>query len=506
MDDKNSFPGPQPAPQDACRRHTSRAGVYLTLLVPRGKRKHMCRILKPIVRDVRGLAYLLDVTERADNADQQGPQQNFSTPSYTVSSQELSAPALTLMLFLPEHSKTGPGVTGVRQKFRQFPWRYHHAIQLQSTATKSSLLGQQDFYFLSRQLPLWSVSAGIHKDEVKVRFNLFVRRFNAMVEFYRLVTDSEMESRKAGFCVFPLSPELLDTGSGAIPPRNDITCELALKQCPLVNPYPLADAYLSFPVNNLESLLNILPTQAKPLSSHRYLVHDPDGNAIVLLDSSRRLSDVSLISGIPAPVTTSSEPVMDKTSEHGFSIDSGRYSDFETSSFELENCMSKLVEEFDLLRQGSSRGEYDPAILSGTKRSGQSSVCDGQQGNDRFHSSSCQSKFSSTTTQPGTTGSTQIPATVHRDGCCDRYKCNNTRDMKCSHELLFDPIIGEDRQHSPHIDQRLVSHTNHCCKDIQHQKFLSERKDLCHWHEKNRSPPDIDILRDGKRYYSETEL
>ncbi|GFS03896.1 LOW QUALITY PROTEIN: protein FAM124A-like [Elysia marginata] len=362
MDEKKNVPDTPKYSKLSCRRSASKAGVCLTLVVPPGKRKYMCRILKPIVRDVRGLASLIDVTEQPDDAKNQRQDNRSCAPSYTVSSQELSAPALAVMLFLPEHSQTIPDVTTVRQRFLEFPWRYHHAIQLQSAgATKSNLLGQQDFYFLSRQLPLWSVSAGLPQSGLRVRFNVFVRRFNAMVEFYRLITNSEMESRKAGFCVFPLTPEQLgeESVSSSCDKKNvtSFTCELALKQCPMVNPFPVSDAYLSFPVSNLKSLLSILPTQARLVSNHRYLIHDPDGNPLILYNSDHhKHNDVS--SKILEPLIASSGPshtrlVIDKSSEHEFSIDSGRYSDFETSSFELENCMSKMIEEVDLLKSDS---------------------------------------------------------------------------------------------------------------------------------------------------------
>ncbi|KAK3747659.1 hypothetical protein RRG08_024806 [Elysia crispata] len=363
MDDKHNFPAPRPQIKSDRGPNSSKAGVYLTLVVPPGRRKYMCRILKPVVRDIRGLAFVLDVTERADRSEQQEGSQRSNTPSYTVSSQELSAPALAVMLFLPEHSHTSADVTAVRQKFQQFPWRYHHAIQLQSATSSPSLLGQQDFYFLSRQLPLWSVSAGIQQSGARVRFNIFTHRFSAMVEFYRLITNSEMESRKAGFCLFPLTPEHPNGQSSfsSCSENNSSTsiiCELALKHCPLVNPFPLSDAHLSFPVNNLESLLNILPTQARCLSKHHYLIHDPDGNSLILFDSKTYPRPANVIQGTSTTLPATNDHnhtqlAMDKSSEHEFSIDSGRYSDFETSSFELETCMSKMVEEVDLLKNGS---------------------------------------------------------------------------------------------------------------------------------------------------------
>ncbi|GFN93828.1 protein fam124a-like [Plakobranchus ocellatus] len=382
MDFKNrsvytDSPHQQAIPLKCCKKT-----VYLTLTVPPGKRRDMCRILKPVVRDVHGLATFLDVRESTDSAEQQGASLCSCVPKYTVSSQELSAPALAVIVLLPESSKTTTEAATVRQKLLKFPWRYHHAIQLQSATDSSSVIGQHDFYFLSRQLPLWSVCARIDKTEAVVRFNLFVRRFAAMVEFYRLITNSEMESKKPGFCLFPLGQGNFGVASDSInitTPDNKnsngsgytaLNCELVLKHCPLVNPYPLTDAYLSFPVQNMQSILSLFPTQTRSLSNHRYLLHDPDGNAIVIFDPNPR-DEAAIVPVIPKIIGASRAKQLqtqfstDKSSEHACSIDSGRYSDFETSSFELENCMSKLVKEFDFLRtETNSSGGCDSSVHS----------------------------------------------------------------------------------------------------------------------------------------------
>ncbi|CAL1548480.1 unnamed protein product [Lymnaea stagnalis] len=248
----------------------------------------------------------------------------------------MSSPALAVILFLPEF-----GVAcsqNIRRHFQKFPWRHHHTIQLQKTGS-ASVLGKHEFYFLSRQLPLWSVCTSLHSISY-VRFNLFVRRFNAMVEFYRLITGAEMESRKPGFSLFTIGT-MRPCGSASQPQSS---CELALKYSPQVSPYPLTDAYLTFPVHDLHSLLTILPSDALPLSPRDYLVRDPDGNVVIL-------HEVQTIetTGVDATHAKLTRPAAihahsaDKASVHSDSIDSGRYSDFDVGSSELDQCMTRLA-------------------------------------------------------------------------------------------------------------------------------------------------------------------
>ncbi|XP_059170288.1 uncharacterized protein LOC131951885 [Physella acuta] len=308
-----------------------RETAFLTITVPSGRQKDMCRLLKPYLKNMECLADHLDIQ---DNVTSSVPLKTpFPVPEFGVVDEELSSPALSVMMFVSEFGDAC--AEKVRGNFKKFPWRHHHTIQLQK-AGSSNVLGQHEFYFLSRELPLFSVCDSPHTLSY-VRFNVFVRRFNAMVEFYRLITGTEMESRKPGFSIFSLSK--VHHIDNANPPQA--MCELALKHSPQVSPYPLTDAYLTFPVHNLQDLLAILPSDAHRLSAHHFLVHDPDGNPVVLYEIPKLEQYKLNQNQVPQPVQINT--FIDKDSVHSDSIDSGRFSDYDTYTNELDQCMARLA-------------------------------------------------------------------------------------------------------------------------------------------------------------------
>ncbi|XP_013084233.2 uncharacterized protein LOC106069173 [Biomphalaria glabrata] len=322
--------------QTAQQQHSPQPSASLTIVVPNGRQKDMHRILKPFLKSVECLETYLHIQEADSVAHLLGKTSSHVVPHYSVQGDEMSSPSLAVIVFLPEF---GPkSVDNVRQKFRKLPWRHHHTIQLQK-AGSSNVLGKHEFYSLSRQLPLWSVGISPHNVGY-VRFNLFVRRFNAMVEFYRLITGTEMESRKPGFSMFSIGKFRPCENAST----HQTVCELVLKHCPQVSPYPLKDAFLTFPVHNLQSLLAILPSRPQMTAPNNYLVHDPDGNALLLYESDLALPQqtLTLPSVVPNVCQGLTQPA-DKASVHSDSIDSGRYSDFDAYSGELDQCMSRLA-------------------------------------------------------------------------------------------------------------------------------------------------------------------
>ncbi|KAH9490614.1 hypothetical protein Btru_033821 [Bulinus truncatus] len=313
--------------------------AYLTIVVPDGRHKDMRRILKPFYKSLECLDAHLRVQEAGTMAPLMGgPPHCGVVPHYSVCGDEMSSPSLAVILFLPELGPVSAG--SVRPKFHKLPWRHHHTIQLQRAGSEN-VLGKHEFHFLSRQLPLWSV--GVSPNHVSyVRFNLFVRRFNAMVEFYRLITGTEMESRKPGFSLFSIGNFRRCESSAT----HQSVCELVLKYCPQVSPYPLKDAFLTFPVRNLRSLLAVLPSRPQLVSPNTYLVHDPDGNSLLLYEASPpdQLPPIfATSSAVPRASIQGQTQTADKASVHSDSIDSGRYSDFEAGSCELDHCMSRLA-------------------------------------------------------------------------------------------------------------------------------------------------------------------
>ena len=335
--------------------------TFLSVVAPPGKRSDMCRIFKPFCKRVEGLSSVITVADQTDSSHHTLTS-TVSVPHYRVTSGEINSPALAVMMFVPEvgqHSHQE-----IRHKFQKLPWRHHHTIQLQRS-NSLCVVGKQEFYFLTRQLPLWSVCAHV-QDSCKIRFNFFVRRFSAMVEFYRLITGTEMESSKHDFCLFPLnsSPDSEHSGMSSIP------SELALKHCPNVNPYPINDAYLTFPVQNMTSLRQLLHSDVTSAGRDRYVTHDPDGNTIVLHDVTGHHHPNDVTNTKNAYVTTHFSQKLkepgDKSSIHSGSIDSGRFSDFDVRSSELEHFMSRVVQQTSAQCPLREVGLCDSAHCSGS--------------------------------------------------------------------------------------------------------------------------------------------
>ncbi|XP_005108052.1 protein FAM124A [Aplysia californica] len=316
-----------------------RLGVCLHIVAPSGRQGDMCRILRPLCKRVAGLGDVLMVVEPPESLHPSSTHEP-PAPKYTVVGGEISSPSLAVMIFLPEFGRQSH--EELHRKLQKPPWRHHHTIQLQR-AQSSCVVGKQEFYFLSRQLPMWSVCPSVH-DTCKIRINIFVRRYAPMVEFYRLVTGTEMESSKQGFCLFPLNLEHSSPADSRGATTTSTSYELALKHCPHVNPYSLTNAYLTFPTHNMTALRAVLHTDVTSLNRHHYVVHDPDGNAIILHDvTASRDSASSRTLYLNHPSSPAYTEPVDKASVHSGSIDSGRFSDFDACSAELDHYMSKLI-------------------------------------------------------------------------------------------------------------------------------------------------------------------
>ncbi|KAK6191838.1 hypothetical protein SNE40_003429 [Patella caerulea] len=188
---------------------------------------------------------------------------------YHAPSNRLTTPAIAIMIF---RSDSGPrNCNQLSENVLEAPWVLHHSVQLQKKTSPGLTVGQQNFYQISPELPLWSVCPCVAGQE-HLRINVFVVNFRKMVEFYRLLTDVEMESSKAGFCFFQLRSS-----------RGE-SVKLALKQCPSLNPQPLAQACLHFKIRNLENLKCLIKAKIWEISASVYCVLDPDGNRVHLTD------------------------------------------------------------------------------------------------------------------------------------------------------------------------------------------------------------------------------
>jgi hypothetical protein len=155
------------------------------------------------------------------------------------------------------------------------------------------------------------------------------------------------------------------------PVRPNLLCsvQLALKYCPYLDPYPLTSAYLTLFVRNMNALMTVLPGKVVEFAPNSFLVRDPDGNCVIVHDvepahapnlgrvlstarSKRRGGDSRKSEVEVSPSSQPQEVLVTKASSKGSSCcesqDSGRFSDSERGSSELDQCLERLVKEVSI--------------------------------------------------------------------------------------------------------------------------------------------------------------
>ncbi|XP_067655270.1 uncharacterized protein [Haliotis asinina] len=313
-----------------CDGQLTRQKCILNIEAPRHRGDKFKKILQPILRRFDPSSLCVHIQEHGTLSKlPHGTkfQHGDSIPRYQDNKALLSTPALAVMLFLQERGTAS--VQDVQKCFKRHPWRVHHKIELQSKRTPSVKVAQQEFYSLSREYPLWSVCP-VYSGFEHLRLNLFVNNFSDMVEFYRLVTDSEMESTKPDFCLFPVS------GDG------ELQVMLCLKRCKHLRPFPLSCASIRFRVRNIVNLRYVLRTDLRQIGENAYITTDPDGNHVILEEVNHIPSSSSCHKDKTSHVD---DVICDVTSLKSVcgSHDSGRYSDSDQCSCELDLKESKKV-------------------------------------------------------------------------------------------------------------------------------------------------------------------
>ncbi|ESO94702.1 hypothetical protein LOTGIDRAFT_175342 [Lottia gigantea] len=217
----------------------------------------------------------------------------------------LTTPSIAIMLFAPER---GPvNAEKLKRELLKPPWQLHHTVILQKKSVALRTVAQQDFYELSNELPLWSVCPTL-MDQEYIRIQLFVKNYQKMVEFYRLLTNGEGTSRKPGFCFFQLN-----TPTGQ-------KIQLSLQYCSSITPLQVRNAILSFRTREIAAMQS--KCRLIKLSGNVYTTRDPDGNTIRLVDERPNPEDIMI-----------TKPHLTLFSErnHSDSQDSGLFSDCEKS-------------------------------------------------------------------------------------------------------------------------------------------------------------------------------
>ena len=237
------------------------------------------------------------------------------------------SPALSIMLFLHD---TGPLSSKCFQKyFASSPWKLHHRVELVNIQSPNLALADQKFYQAESDTPLWAVCP-VEQGHEHLRFNIFVRNFPAMVEFYRVVTGVEMETTKHNFCWFQLYSQ------------PGVKIRLGLKYHKSIIPVPLQRSGLRFKIKNINNIRDVIGSKIRMTARGCFVVADPDGNTIYLDSGQTHLSILTT----PCSLLRSTEKVWDGLFEEHYknkcnkktsdSSDSGRFSDSETCTSEYK--------------------------------------------------------------------------------------------------------------------------------------------------------------------------
>lgn len=243
----------------------------VTLMAPEGKGHILDGYLASLTDWVDPSRQVVDVDEKLSGEELYDSEKSSPTlPGCLVS------PALSIMLFMRE---TGfMCVTDIQEKLRRPPWQFHHRVELQNKNAPSKAVAQQEFFKLGADLPLFA-ACPVLTDNEHIRVQLYVRNFEAMMDFYRIITDTEIETSKPEFCIFELHSQ------------NGLAIQLSLKRCQYIYPVPVRSAYISFNVKSIQEVKLITKVKIECVGGNVYTTHDPDGNLVVLYENDQGQQD-----------------------------------------------------------------------------------------------------------------------------------------------------------------------------------------------------------------------
>ncbi|KAL3842164.1 hypothetical protein ACJMK2_020207 [Sinanodonta woodiana] len=301
----------------------------LTLVAPCEKGLLLKRIVSPLISWIDPLFQIIKVEEQNDIIDleervriQQGRLRPCEKDTFML-------PSLSVMLFVNENGVMC--AKHLEQNFHLRPWLFSHRVDLRSTRSPSTVVAKQEFYKLSDDLPLWAVCP-IHCGNEHLRINMFVRNFSSMVEFYRTVTDTEIETNKQGFCIFQLYSQ------------SGLDFQLSLKHSPHLNPQYVKSAFLTFHIPDIEVIKTTSNANLTEIQENLYCVLDPDGNPILLRETSPRVRRKATPK-IQVTRKECTELWEDMKSQQSYSDshDSGRCSDMETCFSEFDTNRGEIM-------------------------------------------------------------------------------------------------------------------------------------------------------------------
>ena len=312
----------------------------LELRVPRGKRRLLRKIISPLTNWIDPSFRLINIQENGEieKCEKLSSEKNTEVEFIRI-------PSLSVMSFLSE--KGIDCAKDVQGNFRKRPWKFHHKVELYSRRSPEHAAACQEFYGIADDMPLWSICP-VHCGNEHLRFLIYVKHFQKMVEFYRAITDIEMESNKPGFCIFQLYSQ----------PGMDI--QLALKYSKHIEPYPAHNANLVFKVKNIEVVRTTLTCNITQLDNGLYSVQDPDGNTLHITEDENQQQVLSRSTCREIPECSNEDLKSYRSSSD--SHDSGRCSDSENWSSEPETSKSESLKRLNYDINVISTDKLSPSV------------------------------------------------------------------------------------------------------------------------------------------------
>ena len=259
-------------------RHKDPYSCTLQIRLPREEVSRLKSLYSPLLQWIDPAFQLLQIHQQDERPfnfchELDGPEQ-------IVQEDHLSTQSLSIVLFLHEDSKYQLNARFAKRYLESPPWDFHHKIELASR-TDMRPVARQDYYESSPDLPLWTVCS-VHYGSEQLRFNIFVKNFDEMKQFYSVLIRAETSANKPGFCTFDLYSQ----------PGLEI--KLSLKYSPCLQPRPSKLSALKFNVNDILSVERKLRLMLTPNGDNTWLARDPDGNVIILSRDDTEWCDVGV--------------------------------------------------------------------------------------------------------------------------------------------------------------------------------------------------------------------
>lgn len=314
------------------------------IMSPKGKSKVLRKIVSPLTKWIDPQFQIVQIGEGKHTNSEK-----LTCSGDNSDDETLHTPAVSIMLFLSDNGAMT--YDELKTALKKKPWKLHHKMELKSKISPDRTIGCQEFYGLADDLPLWSVCP-IHCGNEHLRFLLQVKKFKEMVEFYRIITNAEMESSKPGFCIFPLYSQ------------PGLDCQLALKYSKYIDPVPMENVILVFKVSCMNTIKASISTNVTQLDATTFVVYDPDGNKIHL--KSEPVSAKPAVSGV-STMSAVKNILEDykcyKSSSDSY--DSGRFSDSDLWFSEAEHATCDITKHLQrngvIPNEGNVRNKPDRA-------------------------------------------------------------------------------------------------------------------------------------------------